>query len=108
MLFAYLLFYLDIDKLEGYHANPTINLMFCTNSGTAGGVGPVKQGKASPPVNHYCCLFLVSEFRRRFTLCLLILFSSVKVAEWPSFGKELLTRLIIFSRFILMFDYLLF
>ena len=40
-----------------------------------------------------CCLFLVSEFR---LLSVCIIFSSVRDAGWPSFGKELLTHLIIY------------
>ena len=49
-----------------------------------------------------CCLFLESEFRKRFTLReFIIYFSSVWVAEWPPFGKELLTRLTICSLCIL-------
>ena len=34
-------------------------------------------------------------------MCVHIIFSSVWVAEWPSFGKELLTRLTMCSLFIL-------
>ena len=40
-----------------------------------------------------CCLFLVSGFR---LLSVYIILSSVGVAGWPSFGKELLTQLIIY------------
>ena len=52
----------------------------------------------------FCCVFLVSGFRCRFTLCVFILsFISVWVAEWLPFGKELLTRLTICSLSNLMF-----
>ena len=48
------------------------------------------------------CLFLMSVLRWRLTLCVFILFfSSVCVAEWLPFGKELLTRLTICSLCIL-------
>ena len=40
-----------------------------------------------------CYLFLMSEFR----MCVHVIFSSVWFAEWPPFGKELLTRLTICS-----------
>ena len=52
-----------------------------------------------------CCLFMVSEFRRSFTLCLviLILVRFRLVADWPPFGKVLLTRLTICSLCILIF-----
>ena len=45
-----------------------------------------------------CFLFLVSEFHLMFVH---IIFSSVLVAEWPYFGKELLPRLTICSLCIL-------
>ena len=35
-------------------------------------------------------------------MCVHITFSSVSVAEWPTFGKELLTRYTIFSLSILI------
>ena len=49
-----------------------------------------------------CCLFLVSFH----LMCVHTIFSSVLVAEWPYFGKELLPRLTICSLLTLCnFDY---
>ena len=62
------------------------------------------------PRRYFCCgsLFPVFGVRVSVTfhltcMCVHIIFSSVWVAEWPSFWKKLLTRLVMFS---LYFDYL--
>ena len=48
-----------------------------------------------------CYLFLVSVSVTFHLMCVQIIVSSVLVVEWPSFGKELLTRLTICSLCIL-------
>ena len=51
-----------------------------------------------------CCLFMVSSVSVTFHLtCVHIILSSVSVAQWPPFGKKLLTRLTICSICILTF-----
>ena len=55
----------------------------------------LKPFQGSSPVVVECCLILVSAFRYY------IMFSSVWIAEWPSFGKELLSRFTICSLCIL-------
>ena len=59
-----------------------------------------------------CCLFFGVRVSVTFHLmCFHIIFSSVWVAEWPFFGKKLLTRLTICSLCILTifnFNYLTF
>ena len=49
-----------------------------------------------------CYLVLVSISVKFHLIFVQIIFSSVKVAEWPSFGKELLTLLTICSLCILI------
>ena len=48
-----------------------------------------------------CYLFLVSGFLMTFNLTSVNIFSWVRVAEWPHFRKELLTRFTICSLCIL-------
>ena len=48
-----------------------------------------------------CCLFLVSVSVAFHLMFVHIIFSSVSVADWPPFGKELLTWLTICSLCIL-------
>ena len=79
--------------------------MFCS-TGEVGNVNLV-----SPPPSYslltvlgrcyvvvHCCLFFGVRVPLTFYLmCVQIIFSSVLVAEWPYFGKELLPRLTICS-----------
>ena len=71
--------------------------MLCTTSKTEGEVGPAKlvlspsNSLLTVPRRQFCCGSLLPVFGVRLS----VTFSSVSVAEWPPFGKQLFTRLTI-------------
>ena len=86
--------------------------MFCTTSETEGEVGAVNMLKSPSnsllivPRRKFCCGSLLHVFGVRVSvafhlMCVHIIFGSVLVAEWTSFGKKLLKWLTIFSLCIL-------
>ena len=65
-----------------------------------------KTALLSVPRRQFCCVSLLAVFGVRVSvtfhlMCVYIIFSSVSFAEWPPFGKKLLTRLTICSLYIL-------
>ena len=86
-----------VNAFDGYHANRAAGWVFCTISGTEGGVVHVGLVKAPPVVRCrpfrgggfvvvLCCRFWMSGFRWHFALRVFMFFSSVCVAQRPPFG----------------------